>query len=362
MTKANSISTRQICFILIAYNAVSKILIYPTNMAHACANDLLFPILFCTLLQVGIVAIICGISARTNETLFALLEKKTGTVFTKIVFFLLALYFVFATIYPVLEQKVYVHDVFYETIPSLFVFAPFFIFSIYVGAKHFNNVGRCADLCMLIFCIISLTLIIMAFAEVDFSNLLPILSTPINKLAGGTFLSLFRFSDSAFLLLFLGHFKYKKGDGIKLCSSCLIGGLIVMVISALYYGIFGAIAPNTFFAISKIGMFFSAIDLVGRVDLLALYILEIVSLFALVLNVQSAVYCLEKVFNVKNKYVLSLAVNVILIVLTVFLDTRYDGVQRFYNEWAWIITLAVAYVLPIIIRMMTRRESREKTC
>lgn len=354
MTAENKLSIRQICFILTAYNAVSKILIYPTNMAYTCANDLLFPMLACAILQGIIIVFICGISTRTDKTLFQILEDKVGEKFARAIFFLLALYFLFSALYPALEQKIYVHDVFYETIPSLFVFVPFFAFSIYAGAKKFNNVGRCADVCMPIFAVIIFALVIMGFSECDLTNLLPVLTTPANKLLSGTFASVFHFSDSAFVFLFLGHFKYKRGDVIKLVSAYSLGSFLVILISAIFYGIFGPIAPNTFFAISKIGTFFSAINLVGRIDIMALYILEIVMLFALVLNVQACVYCLEKALKIDNTYILSIASNAILITLVVLFDATYDGVQKFYMSWAWIVSLSFAYVLPLVVRAFTR--------
>lgn len=357
MTDANSLSLRQVCFILLAYNVVNKILLYPTNTAYTCGNDLLFPVIVCSVVQVCIIAIICGISSRTDKTLFDILKERVGETFTRIIFFVLALYFLFACVYPAFEQKVYVHDVFYETIPSLFVFMPFFLFSVYACTKRFNNVGRCADACIIIFAIIILTIMAMAFTECDFSLLLPVLKTDAAKLLGGTLNGVFKFSDSAFLLLFLGHFKYKKGDVIKLCASYSLGSVIVMLICALFYGIFGGLSPNTFFAVSKIAMFFSAINLVGRMDVIALYVLEIVMLFALVLNLQICVYCLEKSLNVKNRYALSFALNGVLLALTVFLDASFDGVQKFYMQWGWIVTVSFAYVLPLIIRCLVRRKA-----
>ena len=40
-----AIKVRQICFILLAYTAVTKLLVYPTVLADVCGRDLLAPAL-----------------------------------------------------------------------------------------------------------------------------------------------------------------------------------------------------------------------------------------------------------------------------------------------------------------------------
>ena len=54
-----AIKVRQVCFILLAYTAVTKLLIYPTVLADVCGRDILAPALLDFLLG-GI--IIWGIS------------------------------------------------------------------------------------------------------------------------------------------------------------------------------------------------------------------------------------------------------------------------------------------------------------
>ncbi|MDE6373705.1 MAG: spore germination protein, partial [Clostridia bacterium] len=174
----NKISSRQICFILIAYNAASKLLLYPTHAANTVGNALIFSALFNLVLQTIIIWSVSYLCSRTDKTFFGLLENTFGKVTARIIYAFFALYFIASAVIPMNEQQLLVHDSFYDTIPSLMIFLPFFIFSIYAGVKSFTNVGRCADICLPVFAVTIACFLIMAGGEADFTNLAPVLKQP----------------------------------------------------------------------------------------------------------------------------------------------------------------------------------------
>lgn len=350
------ISVRQICFLLVAYNAVSKLILYPNAMAYACGNALLIPAAVNILLQSVAVWSVAYLSSRTDKTFFKLVEDTFGRVVSRIVAALFALYFLASAVLPVIEQELFVHEVFYDTIPALVVFLPFFFFSVYAGAKSFTNAGRTADICLPVFAVTMFCLFVMSIAEAKFDELLPVFSQPFGKVANASLASVFRFSESAYLVMLMGHYKYKKGDCAKLTVSYAAGGAVVLLFLAVYYGIYGALASNQPFAISKLSIFFSAIDYVGRIDLFALYALDVVLLFAIVLNVQMCVHCLRYATGYDNAAVWSLAVNGVLVVLVFFLNNRFTAVNRALSSWLWIATLVFAYVLPLCGWALRRKE------
>lgn len=341
------ISVRQICFILIAYNAVTKLIVYPNEIAQICGNALLFPAALNVLLQTAVVWSIAYLSSKTDKTFFRLIEDSLGRVVSRIVAGLFALYFLAFTVLPMVEQELFVHEIFYDTIPALIVFLPFFFFSVYAGAKDLTNTGRAADVCLPIFAVTALCLFVMSVTEADFSNLLPVLKLPFAKLANGTSSGIFRFSESAFLLMFMGHYKYRKGDGAKITLSYFLGGLITLLFLAVYYGIYGELAANQPFAIAKLSIFFPAIDYIGRIDLIALYALDVVTLFAIVLSVQMCVHCLKIATGYPNAAVWSLAVNAVLLVSIFVLDHKFTLVGAAFSGWFWIATLVFAYAFPV---------------
>lgn len=352
-----TISVRQICFILIAYNAATKLLLFPSFAANAAGNAMIFSVLFDLLVQTAVIWSVAFLSSKTNMSFFELLQNTFGTVTARVVYALFALYFLFLAIVPMNEQQLLVHDSFYDTMPSLYIFLPFFIFAIYAGVKSFTNVGRCADLCLPIFVISVFAFLIMAIEGADFSNLLPVLKQPFSKVAGLSLSSLFRFSESAYLLIFMGHYKYKKGDAAKMTLSYAAGGLAVIAIMAAFYAVYGNLAQTRSFAISNISVFFSAISFVGRIDLFIVYVFDIVVLFACVLNVQAFVHCLCKAFNKNIRIIYSVAANAVLIVITFLVNNKFSFLQQIAAQWFWIPAVVFAYLIPVLAWVL-RRKSR----
>lgn len=350
------ISVRQICFILLCYNAVSKMLLYPTVLSHYCGRDLLFAALIDFAVQAVVVWAVSFLCSRTDKTFFQLLEGTFGNIFARIIYGLFALFFIAATIVPLCEQKLYVHTIFYDTVPPLLIFLPFFFFSIYAAGKKFTNIGRSADVCMPIFVLSMIFVFSMSVLEIKWNSFMPVLKTPVKDLFGGALGTVFRFAEPCYVLMFMGHFKYKKGDAAKMTFSYIGGALTVLLFLFTFYGIYGDIAQSRQFAVSKISLFFPAIDTIGRIDFIALYILEIVMLFALVLNVQLALHCVMQCTGYQNRAVLSLAVNAALIILVVIFDHGFNNLHTFYAKWMWIAFAVFANAIPVLAWTLRRKE------
>lgn len=350
------ISVRQICFILIAYNAVLKLIIYPSAIVSSSGNDLIFPALFDLIVQTVIIWSIAYLSSRTDKSFFELLEGTFNKTVARIIYALFALYFLLAAIVPMVEQQLLIHAAFYDTVPSLYVFLPFFIFSIYAGAKSFTNAGRCADISFPIFIFAIAAMIIMSAGQGEYSNLLPVFSHSLTDIAGGTLSSLFKYSDSAFLFIFLGSFRYKKGDAAKITLSYAFGGLIVIALLAIFCAVYGTMAPSRTFLLNDISVFFPAISYVGRIDLVLLYALDIVILFAVVLHIQASVHCLSLAFSWDKRSVLSLGVNMVLIIITFVVNNKFSPLYQAASRWFWIPVLIFAYIIPLAAWGLKRRE------
>ncbi|MGN1103659.1 MAG: GerAB/ArcD/ProY family transporter, partial [Candidatus Coproplasma sp.] len=269
---------------------------------------------------------------------------------------LFGLYFILAAIVPMVEQQLLVHAAFYDTVPSLYVFLPFFIFSVYAGAKSFTNAGRCADICLPIFLVAVTAMLVMSAGQGEYSNLLPVFSHSIGDIAGGMLGSVFKYADSAFLLVFMGCFRYKKGDAARITISYALGGLIVIALLAVFYAVYGAMAPSRTFLLNEISVFFPAVSYVGRIDLVLLYALDIVILFAIVLHIQASVHCLSLAFGWDKRSVFSLGVNAVLIVITFVVNNKFSPLYQAASRWFWIPALIFAYLLPLLAWALKRRE------
>ena len=349
------INARQICFILIVYTAVTKLLIYPTMLANLCGRDVLFPAMINFLIEGIVIWSVSFLCSRTDKTFFELLTDNIGKVGAKIVYGLFAAYFILMTIIPMFEQMHYVHTIFYDTVPSLLVFLPFFMFAVYAASKNLMNIGRCADICLPIFAFTMAFLFIMAFQEVEWDNLLPILQTPAKKIIGGVSGTAFRFFEPCWLLMFMGHFKYKKWDAAKFTLSYAAGAAIVLLFLAVFIGIYGDIATSRTFAVSRTSIYFPAIETIGRIDLIMLYVLESVMLFALVINIQLSVHAMTFCTGYSDKKVWAVAVNAVLLIILITCDHNFHNINQFYSNWIWIAVAVFTVAVPLLAWALRRK-------
>jgi hypothetical protein len=154
--------------------------------------------------------------------------------------------------------------------------------------------------------------------------------------------------------MFLGRYNYKKGDAAKITLSYVGGCFVVLLFMAIFYAIYGDLAVNQPFAIAKISIFFSAITSIGRLDLFALYALDIVMLFAIVINIQMCSQCLGEAFNYDNGALYSTIINVLLIVFVFVFNNYFIAVSNFFTQWFWIGTLLFAYIIPALTWTLRR--------
>lgn len=357
MQMKQKISVRQICFIMFAYTAASKLVSYPTGLSLQSGRDLLFPALFSFIVQGIIIWAVSFLCSRTDKTFFELLENTFGEVTARIIFGFFAVFFVLCTIIPLFEQKLYVHAIFYDTIPALDVFIPFFFFSVYACCKGFQNIGRCADVCFPLFIVSMVFILAMSVPEADFSAFLPVFKTPFKNIAGGAVSNVFRFYEPCWLLMFMGRFKYKRGDTAKITLSYAGGTLFVLLTAAVFYGIYGDLAQARQFPISKISLYFPAIETVGRIDLIALYVLEVVMLFSLVLNIQMTAYCVRKCTGYKNTAVISVVLNAGLMIFIIFFDNKISALHMLWSSWMGIAFIVFANVLPVLAWALRRKDN-----
>ena len=169
----NKISARQLYFFLACIAPVGKLVLMPTQLVLFSKNDLLFPALANFALQAGIIFLIMLLS-RSNKTVFELLRYTFGKIGAAILSLVLALFFLYAAFCPMLEQKLFVQGVFYDTLPSLVAFAPFFIFSAYLCAKPIFALGRIWDFLAPVAIIGFAGLMIFSIGQADYGALLPV--------------------------------------------------------------------------------------------------------------------------------------------------------------------------------------------
>ena len=141
MTNAK-VCTRQICifcaFLLPLYNLVEA----PSILARYAKSDLLFPAIVHFGLQAGAVALLLFLVSRNKRPLFT----NAKGVGARLALGVLSLAYLLLAVLPLLDLEKFTYAIFYDTAPTLFAFAFFFVFSAYFCTRSYQTLGRLADL------------------------------------------------------------------------------------------------------------------------------------------------------------------------------------------------------------------------
>lgn len=342
------INTRQLCFLTAFIFPVSKLLETPSRFSKHALGDLLLPAFLQFLLQfIGLCALLF-ITNKTGKSVFQLIREKLGEPVLKGVYFLLAVYYLFFALLPILDVEKFIHAGFYDTEPSRFTFTPFFFLSAFVCVKGLREFGRIADLCLPLFLIAFLGIVIMSLGESDFGALLPWFEFPTSKILSAVKNTTVHFSDALLLLPLIGTSDYKKGDGKKIITAFWTGACFVLIFLAVFYGVFTTLAPKQHYAFSKIAQYFSALKTVGRIDLLLAYLLTAILLLATILPILLSNFCLRAVFGEKFKLVFSIGINGALFIFVLFCNKYYNLFYEIFTTRLWWIFPIFSVVTPLL--------------
>ena len=360
----NKISTRQLCFFLAAIAPVGKIVLMPTNLIYFSKNNLLFPAAMNFLLQAAVIFLVLLI-AKNDKSFYQLIADKLGNVTAKIILTVFALFFFFASLMPLLEQKIFVQSSFYDTLPSILSFSSFFVFSAYLCSKPLSSFGRAWDILAPLSIAAFFGIIFFSVGSADFGALAPALQSGAGQIFRGFAYNMGWFLDSAILLSFLGKIDYKKGLPWKGLLSYLAGAAAVLLFLAIFYGIFQGIAINQEFAFTKTSKYFSGIDTLGRIDFLFIYSLALVMAFYAIMPMQAGIDFLQQAYGSREKRflpaILSIAVNAVLLVLTLLFDFRYISLNNLINGtlfWIFPIFCLLLPALALLFMIRRRRETK----
>lgn len=357
-TNNQTVYGRQIAFVAAFLLPAAKLLEAPSLLAKYALGDLLLPALLHFLLQSLLLALLLFLVCDLEEPLIHRLRKKWGKGIS--VFYLLyALYFLFAAILPLLDVEKFIYAVFYDTEPTVFTFAFFFVLSGFVCTKGLRAVGRCADICLFLFLVPFLALLFMALPETDFSHLLPLFGTNFPQSGVAFKVTTPHFSDVVLLLPLLLEYQPKKKEGRKILLGYAVGAVCILVFLAIFFSLFSAIAPREHYAFAKIAQYFPALSVIGRIDLIFVYLLSVVLLFYTCLPLQYATDYFTKALGIKHRVFLASFLNFSFFLFTLFFNRHYNAFYAVITQNLPIVFLFIADMVPLFLLFFTKSTKKQ---
>ena len=340
------IHARQIAFAAAFLLPAAKLLEAPSILSKYAGGDLLFPALAHFLIQAFILLGLLYAVSRSQKTLHERLLEAFGR--GTIVFYILyAIYFLFAAILPLLDMEKFVYAAFFDTSPTTFAFGAFFLVSAFICAKGIKAIGRAADLCLFLFLLPFLALIFMSFNAVDFSHLLPLFGMRFQDNLSAFTHTTPHFSDAVLLLPLLARYRYQEGDGKKIMAGYGVGSALTLIFLAVFYAVYSSLAPREHYAFSKIAQYFPALNVVGRIDLVFIYLLSIVLIFYTCLPLQYTTGLIAQSFGTERKAWLSAIISALLFIFVLQANKYYDSFYFYISDKLYWIFYLIADMLPL---------------
>lgn len=355
----NRFNLRQACLLFIGILPVTKIFMLPSIVSGISANDGWISTLLNLSLDLVALFFIVYSMQKANCSFSTLLENAVGKTASKIIYGFYAFYFLVKAYTPLVEQKNFVERTLYETAPSFLIFLPFFFVSAYICFKKKVAIGRIADVIGFVSIASLVLLFFLSFGNADFSMALPFGITGAKNITKATFVSLPWYGDAVYLLfLFDGNLGGKKPLIKTLLCYLLAGGFVVLFMLS-FYGTFSYISNRQTFALTEISKYSGVISSIGRFDYVAIFGILFSSIFALCLPIYCLVECIAKIFNLKNKLVLSVGVNLLIALLLLLLDPYFNSTLIFVTSVGGWVLFALGNLFPLFLPLFVRRRVNE---
>ena len=358
-SKNNVVCGRQIALAAAFLLPAAKLLEAPSLLAKYTAGDLLLPALLHFVLQAALLFALLYAASRSEKTLFERLHLRFGK-WSAVFYAFYALYFLFAVILPLLDLEKFTYAAFFDTSPTVFSFAFFFLFSAFLCTKGLKTLGRAADLCVFLYLIPFLALIGMAFFAADFSHLLPLFGETFGDTMYAFKYTTPHFSDAILLLPLIGNLKYEKGDSVKILSGYGAGALGTLLFLATFYSVYSAIAPREHYAFLKIAEYFPALDIIGRFDLLFIYMLTIVLLLYTAMPLQYVTDFTCQAIGIRRRVIVSALLNFALAILLLFFNKYYNALYALISGKLSIVFWLVADMVPLFLLLLPKFDTKKE--
>lgn len=358
--KNNYFTPSQICLIFLAVVPVTKLVSMPSFLTMSANRSLWISAIICFLLDLVLFIFMALACKKFDCTFFEALEKTFGQTWAKVVMGVFAIFFFIKALYPILEERYFIENTFYEEITTDFVFFPFFALCFYLCFKGLKALERTSFL-LALFSVIGVVLtFILTYKESEIAKLLPLFQESPKQILGGSLNSLLFCGEGVYLLFFIGRTDNNKKLVLPLTFTLIGGYIAVIALFVAFYGVFGEVSMTKIFSLSQMSHYSLILSNIGRLDSLACFLIDFARLFAIAFPLILCVECCRYIFGEKLKVTLiSSGVVVILsLIFVIVFNQKVVYTFNMINKLFRFFLLPINFILPFFV--FTLRGKNEK--
>lgn len=360
----NTVRITQLALMLLLILEGGKFINLPSYVARENGRDgwLTFILLF-ALDAAVLVSLLLSIKNNPDrlsvETIF---KHSLGVVTTKL---LLALYFAFFLL-RILDLCIAASELFSATLTLqtnwLGFILPVLCYVIFSAKKGIKTVARVSDILGLYIILASVAMTVLSLAQVDFTELAPVLEEGFGNILFSLPRLCFWFADSLFIMFLMKDISPEKKLLKAPITAFLIGSIIITMLYVVFYCIFGGLAQHHHGAIAKVAQFNSALIFKGRLDWLTLIFWTLSVFIKLALMTYCCLTSFDALFGLKPKNSPSLPAiilfSAILIVVPVLTPLSSFARNLFSSPLAYVPLIIIEYVVPFLMPLLTKKAYR----
>ena len=285
-----------------------------------------------------------------NKTTYEVCEKAGGKWYAKIIFIIIAVYFLLNSLLPYEA----VHDLFanilfdklswniYGIILALSVF--------FIASRGLKNLGRLGEIFFYIIGISFLILLILGGVTTNYYHILPVIDINISSFIHTCLEYNLWFGDFIIIYIFVGKIKYdKKPLGWPCVLAFSITVLLISFAYVVYYGLYENLSINQNSLISSISQFsLLALD-IGRIDWFLVLFFQISTVISSSVYIFATAYCLKKIFGLKDSILTSFIIASIIYLLDILIFKSVQAGASIVASASKYYALFMIIVFPIIM-------------
>lgn len=348
-------SSRQLFFLYALAIPAFKVAMLPSYLANNVGADAWISIGVAMFIDVLILACIMFIKTRVGVLQY---ERGGAKVISRVLAVVCALYFIVQAVVCFEEIVAYLLQSFFDEAERLQIIVPLAVSIAYIAYKGERTVGRVAEI--LVWLVLITILVSVAFnnAEIDYTNLLPVLDEDASAF-WGAYKNTLWFGDYLPLLFINVKDRRKRRYGY-IFGGAIATLIVVVFTNATFYAQWGELTksvPNAFARLA--GYNFISAD-VGKIDWLTIltWIVScVMKLSLLLLGVRGAI---NHVFS-RDTSKISVPVSALCVALVIIFFIKDVKTSYMLGTSLWVVGLAVT-VIPVFIyavcALFDRRKAR----
>ena len=295
-----------------------------------------------------------------NISFSEFLEQRIGKIASKIIYFLIFLFFLAKLIFLSSAGYYFAREsVFQEAPYSLFIFVLFVVINAMV-LFNLKSFSRTLELCYPIIIVSLFICVALGLTTTPLEGITPLFQTDANAIFDGVWNGVFCFGDYLFLLPLMGKVKIDNKFKKRLFTYMAVA---IALLLAFFYCFYSAFRYTGFlhqYAITDIVEFVPLSAIIENLDLFPVSLMLLLYLFHGALFLFCMVISAKEIFKFKKKrYDIRwalLAVNIVSLILIIYVFASFDYLLFFEQKYVVWLDIVCIFLIPLICLIVSFRK------